>query len=123
MARRYTVVLVPNKIGRIKKFQLPPFLLTAIFRSREAAKAFGFPWIKMAAGILLSGYQRSKQLARMANAFGPIQLSMETGDLEKGVFLMGQVTGNIRETLTAGQVIANIMAEARRAKKTVNDKL
>ncbi|MBU0514610.1 MAG: M23 family metallopeptidase [Proteobacteria bacterium] len=30
MARRYTVVLVPNKIGRIKKFQLPPFLLTAV---------------------------------------------------------------------------------------------
>lgn len=99
------------------------FLLTAIFRSREAARAFGFPWIKMAAGILLSGYQRSKQLARMANAFRPIQLSMETGDLNKGVFLMGQVTGNIRETLSVGQVVADIMAGAQRAKETVNSKL
>jgi murein DD-endopeptidase MepM/ murein hydrolase activator NlpD len=30
VARRYTVVLVPNKVGRIKKFQLPPFILTSI---------------------------------------------------------------------------------------------
>ncbi|MFZ5572776.1 MAG: NAD(P)H-dependent flavin oxidoreductase [Thermodesulfobacteriota bacterium] len=99
------------------------YMISALVNSRNAARAFGFPWFKMFLGILLSGYRRSRQLARMANAFQPIQRAIETGDLEKGVFLMGQVTGNIRHTPAVAELMETIIREALTARMMVAEKL
>jgi enoyl-[acyl-carrier protein] reductase II len=98
------------------------YLLYALINSRKAAKTFGFPWIKLVLAILLSGVKRSKQLARMANAFTAFQLSMELGDLEKGVFLMGQATGIIHDTPTVSQVMKKIILQAQNTKTMVSSK-
>lgn len=99
------------------------FLFRALFNSRYAAAAYGFPWIKALAGILLSGYTRSKQLARMSNAFKTVMLAIEAGDRERGVFLMGQVTGILHDTPSVKQVMESIIEEAVAAHKASAEKL
>jgi len=99
------------------------YLIRALFNSRKAAEAFGFPWFKLLLAIMLSGYKKSKQLARMANAFMAFRLSMEQGNLEKGVFLMGQVTGIINDTPTVSEVMERIVAQAEDAKNMISSKL
>ncbi len=96
------------------------YLVWALFNSRKAAKTFGFPWVKLVLAILLSGFEKSKQLARMANAFTAFQLSMELGDLDRGVFLMGQVTGLINDTPTVSQVMEKIIIQAQNTKNMVS---
>jgi enoyl-[acyl-carrier protein] reductase II len=99
------------------------YLLTALYNSREAAQVFGFPWIKLFMGILLSGYKKSKQLAKMANAFPVMRIGMEEGDEEKGVFLMGQVTGMLDDTPTVAEVIEKIVEEAAEVKEELTQKI
>jgi enoyl-[acyl-carrier protein] reductase II len=99
------------------------YLISALFNSREAARTFGFPWFKLLLAIMLSGYKKSKQLARMANAFMAFRMSMEQGNLEKGVFLMGQVTGIIYDTPTVAEVINRIVSQAEDVKNTISSKL
>ena len=99
------------------------YLIWALFNSREAARTFGFPWFKLVLAIILSGYKKSKQLARMANAFIAFRLSMEQGDLEKGVFLMGQVTGIINDTPTVSEVMERIVSQAEDVKNRISSKL
>jgi enoyl-[acyl-carrier protein] reductase II len=99
------------------------YLIRALFNSREAAKTFGFPWFKLVLAIMLSGYKKSKQLARMANAFMAFRLSMEQGNLEKGVFFMGQVTGIINDTPTVSEVMERIVSQAKDVKNRISSKL
>lgn len=109
--------------GARKLIQDRFYLFKALINSRYAANAYGFPWIKAIAGILLSGYSRSKQLARMSNAFTSVMSAIEEGDQDKGVFLMGQVTGIIKETPSVKQVMESIVAEAVTAHKRSAKKL
>lgn len=99
------------------------YLLHALKNSRQAARIFGFPWSKLVLAILVSGVKKSKQLARMANAFTAFGLSMERGDLEKGVFLMGQVTGIIHDTPRVSEAMEQIICQAREAQKKIIQKL
>jgi len=99
------------------------YLIRAMFNSREAARTFGFPWFKLVLAIMLSGYKKSKQLARMANVFMAFRLSMEQGNLEKGVFLMGQVTGIINDTPTISEVMDRIVSQAEDVKNNISSKL
>ena len=99
------------------------YFIRALFNSREAARTFGFPWFKLVLAIMLSGYKKSRQLARMANAFMAFKLSMEQGNFEKGVFLMGQVTGIINDTPTVSEVMDRIVSQAEDAKNTISSKL
>lgn len=59
----------------------------------------------------------------MANAFMAFRLSMEQGNLEKGVFLMGQVTGIINDTPTVAEVMERIVAQAEDVKNMISLKL
>jgi len=95
------------------------YLFRALFTSPEAARAFGFPWWKMFAGILLAGWEKSKQLARMANAYRPVQACLECGDLDRGVLLLGQVTGIVHDTPTVAELVERLIEEARRANSRV----
>lgn len=99
-----------------------PFI-RALFTSRQAARAFGFPWIKMLAGILVAGPKTSSQMARMANAYQPIQKSLETGDCENGVLLLGQAAGIVSDTPPVADLITRIMAEAEAANARVQKKM
>jgi len=95
---------------RLIKDRIP--LIRALFTSRDAAKAFGFPWFKMVLGILAAGWQNSIMLARMANAFHPIQLSLTEGNWQDGVIPLGQITGIIHDTPTVKELIDRLIAEA-----------
>ncbi len=99
------------------------YLFKALINSRYAASAYGFPWIKAVAGILLAGYSRSRQLARMSNAFKSVMLAIDEGDRDKGVFLMGQVTGIIHDTPSVKDVMETIIAEAQAAHQRATEKL
>ncbi len=87
-------------------------MIRALFTSRDAANAFGFPWFKMLLGILVAGWAKSIQLARMANAYKPIQISLAEGDVQDGVLLLGQVTGILQDTPGVSELIERIIAEA-----------
>lgn len=99
------------------------YLVKALYNSRYAARTYGFPWIKAMAGILLSGYTKSKQLARMANAYKAVTAAINEGDMDRGLFLMGQVTGLINETLSVDQVMSSVIEEARQARLNLNNNL
>jgi len=106
---------------RLIRDHLP--VLRALFTSREAARAFGFPWFKMALGILAAGWKKSLQLARMANAYTPIQKSLIAGDTKKGVLLLGQVTGIVTDTPTVSELINRLVEEAAIANKSAREML
>ncbi|MDY6823657.1 MAG: nitronate monooxygenase [Thermodesulfobacteriota bacterium] len=99
------------------------YLLKAVVNSRHAARAYGFHWTKAAAGILLAGFSKSRQLARMANAYKAITLAIDDGDTDRGLFLMGQVSGLVQETLSVEAVMQNVIAEAYAAQEALAEKL
>jgi enoyl-[acyl-carrier protein] reductase II len=98
---------------RIMKMRLNP--ISALIRSREIAALLGLPWFKLATGIVLSGYTRSVQMARMAIGFDAFKKGCTEGDLENGVLPLGQCTGLISDTPTVAEVIGRIVAEAEEA--------
>lgn len=109
--------------GALRLMRQRLYWLYALPNSREAARAFGFPWFKMLLGIVLAGFDKSKQLARMANAYKPVQMSITEGDERRGVFLMGQVTGNIADTPSVAALMRDIVAQAAVAGKQVAEKV
>jgi len=86
--------------------------LSALLRSREIAALLGLPWAKLAAGIVLSGYNKSVQMARMAIGFEAFKNGCTRGDLERGVLPLGQCTGLINDTPAVAEVIDRIVNEA-----------
>ncbi|MFH2065938.1 MAG: nitronate monooxygenase [Pseudomonadota bacterium] len=98
-------------------------IFRALVNSRYAAKAYGFPWLKLTAGILFAGYRKAITLARMANAFKPIQLAMSHGDSDQGVLLLGQVTGMIEDTPSVSDLINRMVKEACDASRSITEKL
>ncbi len=95
---------------RLVRQRLNP--LSALLRSREIARLLGLPWAKLAAGIVLSGYQKSVQMARMAIGFEAFKNGCTTGDLDHGVLPLGQCTGLIDDTPTVAAVIDRVVREA-----------
>jgi len=98
---------------RIIKMKLNP--LSALLRSREIANLLGLQWFKLAGGIVLSGYRRSVQMARMAIGFDAFKKGCTDGDIERGVLPLGQCTGLIDDTPTVAEVISRTVAEAEEA--------
>jgi enoyl-[acyl-carrier protein] reductase II len=98
-------------------------LLRALFNSRAAARAYGFPWFKLALGIVFSGYRKAIALARMANAFKPLQLAMVDGDIDQGVLLLGQVAGIVKDTPSVSELIERIIREARETNLALSEKM
>jgi enoyl-[acyl-carrier protein] reductase II len=98
---------------RIMKMRLNP--LSALMRSREISRLLGLPWLKLATGIVLSGYTRSVQMARMAIGFDAFKKGCTEGDMERGVLPLGQCTGLINDTPTVAEVISRTVAEAEQA--------
>lgn len=105
---------------RIRKMRLNP--VSALVRSREIAALLGLPWFKLAGGIVLSGYHRSVQMARMAIGFDAFRKGCTDGDLDHGVLPLGQCTGLINDTPTVAELMERIMLEAERTIHTIEDR-
>jgi len=101
----------------------PLNLIRAAYNYREIAKSLGFPWMKLAFAILLSGYGKARQMATMANGFKAFKAGTIDGDNKKGVLPLGQVAGLINDTPTVKQVMDRIVADAKKAGKAVGIKL
>jgi enoyl-[acyl-carrier protein] reductase II len=89
----------------------------AIFSSREIARTLHIPYLKLFLGVLSSGWEKTKELAHMANAFKAMRLATEDGDNQKGVLPVGQVTGLIKDVPKVAAVIEQIVAEAEAVQK------
>lgn len=96
--------------------------LSAMIQSRKIAALLGFPWLKLAVGILFMGPKRATQMARMAVGFEAFQVGTMNGDNKKGVLPLGQVTGIIHDTPTVDAAIKRIVQEAQDAAKTLTAK-
>ncbi len=107
--------------SRLINKRLNPF--SALLMSRKIAKLLGFPWLKLAVGILFMGFQRSLQMARMAIGFDAFKAGTMDGDNVKGVLPMGQITGIIHDTPTVKDMIERIVKEAKQAYRSVGSKL
>lgn len=111
-------VLNTKGARRLIKKRLNPF--SAVIRSKAIADMLGFPWMKLAVGIMFSGFKRSMQMARMAIGFKAFLVGTMNGDNRMGVLPMGQITGIIHDTPTVEQILKNIIAEAKKVKKKLD---
>jgi len=89
----------------------------AIFSSRDIARTLHIPYMKLFLGVLSSGWEKTKELAYMANAFKAMQLATEDGDNQKGVLPVGQVTGLIHDVPTVSEMMERVIAEAGETQK------
>ncbi|MEW6759123.1 MAG: nitronate monooxygenase [Acidobacteriota bacterium] len=87
-------------------------LKRAAFNGAEISRMLGVPYLKMAAGVLASGWKNTLQLAHLANAFKGFRLACTEGDLERGVLPLGQASSLIADTPTVAEVLQRTVAEA-----------
>jgi enoyl-[acyl-carrier protein] reductase II len=92
-------------------------LSQAIFSSRDIARTLNIPYWKLFLGVLSSGWEKTKELAYMANAFKAMQLATEDGDNQKGVLPVGQVTGLIKDVPKVAEIMTQMIAEAEAVQK------
>ncbi len=97
--------------------------LSALINSRKIAALLGFPWLKLAVGILLAGWKRSIQMARMAIGFEAFKVGTMDGDNERGVLPIGQITGIIHDTPTVADLLDRMVKEAKAVSKKVAGKI
>lgn len=98
-------------------------LFSAAINSRSIAKMLGFPWFKLALGIMFSGFKKSKQMATMANGFKAFWLGTMEGDEKRGILPLGQVTGLIHDTPGVAEVIKRIVRDAEAAQAKLSAKM
>jgi enoyl-[acyl-carrier protein] reductase II len=94
--------------------------VSALFKSREIARMLGFPWPKLALGILLGGWRKSTQMMRMAVGFEAFRRGTTVGDTARGVLPLGQVTGLLDDTPTVAELMDRIVREAEAATARVD---
>jgi enoyl-[acyl-carrier protein] reductase II len=95
-------------------------LKRAFFNSREIAAMMGMKWMKLAVGVLLSGWKNLKQLAFLANAFKAFRIATNDGDLVRGVLPLGQSTSLVRDVPTVAEVLTRVVAEAEAARTRID---
>ncbi|NTV78594.1 MAG: nitronate monooxygenase, partial [Clostridiales bacterium] len=97
--------------------------LSSLILSKKIAKMLGFPWLKLAIGIMFMGYKRSMQMARMAIGFDAFMAGTMEGDNKKGVLPIGQVAGIMHETLTVKEIIERTVKEAKKMQDVLAAKM
>lgn len=71
---------------------------------------------------VLESYQTGMNLAHMAQGYVAVQNAVENGDLERGVYLSGQVQGIIHDIPTVAELINRTVEECMRIQKGMADK-
>jgi enoyl-[acyl-carrier protein] reductase II len=97
--------------------------LSSLILSKKIAKMLGFPWLKLAIGIMFMGYKRSMQMARMAIGFDAFMAGTMEGDNKKGVLPIGQIAGIMHETLTVKEIIERTVKEAKKCQDVLAAKM
>jgi enoyl-[acyl-carrier protein] reductase II len=97
-------------IDRVRRQHRNP--VHAIRNSREIARMTGFPWAKLAMGIIAAGPKTSRLMSMMANGFTAFKVGTQEGDLDRGVLPLGQVTGLVGDTPTVAELVDRVVAEA-----------
>jgi enoyl-[acyl-carrier protein] reductase II len=87
-------------------------LKRAAFNSREIATMLGAPWLKLAVGVLASGWKNTLQLAHLANAFRAFRIATQDGDVAEGVLPLGQAASLVDDQPPVAELLARIVAEA-----------
>lgn len=95
---------------RIMRRRLNP--VSALLRSRRIARMLGLPWFRLCAGIVLAGYAKATQMARMAVGFDAFMRGTTEGDTSRGVLPLGQCTGLIESTPPVAEIINAVVREA-----------
>ena len=72
---------------------------------------------------MLNGPKMGMNLAHMAQAYVAIKRATENGDLEKGVYLSGQVQGLIHDIPTIAEVINRTVEEFIKIQKDMAEKV
>ena len=106
---------------RLMRKRLNP--LTALVMSRRIAKLLGLPWLKLAVGIVLAGWRKSVQMARMALGFDAFEIGTTKGDNARGVLPLGQVAGIIDRTMPVAEIIRTVIDGAERASANLRGKV
>lgn len=106
---------------RLMRRRLNP--VSALFLSRRIARLLGLPWLKLALGILVSGWSKAVQMARMAHGFEAFQVGTTAGDNERGVLPLGQVAGLVHGTLGVAEIIEEVVSGAERAAAGLGEKV
>ncbi len=106
---------------KLIKKKLNPF--SSLILSKKIAKMLGFPWMKLAIGIMFMGYKRSMQMARMAIGFDAFMVGTMDGDNKKGVLPIGQIAGIMTETLTVKEIIERTVKEAKKCQDVLAAKM
>jgi enoyl-[acyl-carrier protein] reductase II len=97
-------------VSFVKRQNLNPF--NALVNSREIARMTGFPWAKLAMGILASGPRTSRLMSKMANGFTAFRRGTVEGDVERGVLPLGQVTGLVDDTPSVAELVERVVGRA-----------
>ena len=90
-------------------------LWSAFLSSFEIAKEMQVPYHKLFLQTLSTGLKKTMQLAYLAKGFRGFRLSMVDGDLERGVYPVGQVQGLIGDVPTTAELVETLVAEAKQA--------
>lgn len=96
-------------------------LKRAFFNSREVAQTLGVKWGRLALGVVASGWKVLRQMAFLANAFKAFKLSIQHGDMERGVLPIGQSVGLVNDIPTVCAVIERIVSEASQIRSRIDD--
>ncbi|WP_374356976.1 NAD(P)H-dependent flavin oxidoreductase, partial [Chitinimonas sp.] len=86
-------------------------LLEAIPRALLAGRRIGMPFYQILAGALAQP-AAIKQLAQFGAATESIRLAIEDGDHQRGVQLIGQAQGLVRDVPAVADLLARVLAEA-----------
>ena len=108
--------------GSQKYLKKKLFLLNSISNSKEIAKDFDIPWIKLAMGVMITGYKKSKKMISMANGYKLFKIGTIDGNSDKGIIPIGQSTGLINDRPAVSELIEKIMLEANNVKIMIDSK-
>jgi len=94
-----------------RKSRRPLTLVEAVPRAMLAARRIGMPFYKVLAGALAQP-AAIKQLAQFGAATESIRLAIEEGDHSRGVQLIGQAQGLIKDIPSVGDLFERVLLEA-----------
>ncbi|MFC4161200.1 NAD(P)H-dependent flavin oxidoreductase [Chitinimonas lacunae] len=101
-----------------RKSRRPMSLLEALPRALLAARRIGMPLAKVLAGAVAEP-AAIKQLAQFGAATESIRLAIEEGDHQRGVQLIGQAQGLVRDLPSVAELFERVLAEAEQVGRNV----
>ena len=90
----------------------PRGLLSALWSSLQVARELNTPMLKLLRDLLTQGFKATLQLAYFGAASLAIKRAIMFGDHERGVQLIGQSQGLVRDVPSVAELFAKVMSQA-----------